>query len=195
MCSSPQSSYGNACAQLPERMPPSNTSLTHKQFILLFSEAEHELMRYLMALLPNASDARDVLQETAVALWQTIEKYDQSQPFFPWACRFALNKVRQHLRTEARRNRVFDEDVAGLIADRLMESAPQLEKRREYLAACLAKLPEKRRKLVQEYYLGDHPIAEVARNHGLSVEAVYKALQRIRRTLMECINHKVRTEA
>ena len=175
-------------------MPPSNTPLTHQQFILLFAEAEHELMRYLMALLPNASDARDVLQETAIALWRTIEKYDQGQPFFPWACGFALNKVRQHLRTEARRIRVFDEDVAGLIAERRLESAPQLDKRREHLTDCLARLPDKRRLLVQEYYLGGHPIGVVARNHGLSVEAVYKALQRIRRTLMECINAKVRTE-
>ncbi len=168
--------------------------MTHQQFILLFSEAETELIRYLMALLPNASDARDVLQETAVALWTTVEKYDQSQPFFPWACRFALNKARQHLRTEARRNRIFDEDVADLIAERRMDSGSRLERRREHLADCLARLPERQRELVQEYYLGNHPAGVIARNHGLSVEAVYKALQRIRRTLMECINHKVRTE-
>ncbi len=52
----------------------------------LFLQAERELLRYVMALLPNINDAMDVLQETAVALWQAIEKYNPSKPFVPWAC-------------------------------------------------------------------------------------------------------------
>lgn len=76
--------------------------LTHVQFMRLFLQAERELLRYVMALVPNVSDARDVVQETAVALWQAIDKYDPSKPFIPWACRFALNEARLHLCTEMR---------------------------------------------------------------------------------------------
>jgi RNA polymerase sigma-70 factor (ECF subfamily) len=175
-------------------MEPPPKKLTHQQFIRLFSQSESELIRYLMALLPNSSDARDVLQETAVSLWQTIEKYDPTQPFFPWACRFALNKARQYLRTEARRSRVFDEDVAGLIAARRVEISVHLEKRREYLEECLKRLPNRQKVLVQSYYFEDQSIGDVAKYGGLSVEAVYKALQRTRQALMACIERKLQSE-
>jgi len=87
--------------------------LTHEQFMRLFLRAEREILRYVMALVPNVSNARDVVQETAVALWMAIDKYDQTKPFIPRACRFALNEARLYLRTEFRRRRQwFDEDVA-----------------------------------------------------------------------------------
>lgn len=107
--------------------------LTHQQFMRLFLEAERELLRYVMALVPNVSDARDVVQETAVALWQAIGKYDPAKPFVPWACRFALNEARLYLRTESRRRRFIDEDVAAMLDERRVATASSLDTRREHL--------------------------------------------------------------
>ncbi len=95
----------------------------------LFPGAERDLLRHVMALVPNVSDARDVVQETAIALWEAIGMYDPARPFVPWACRFALNEARMHLRTESRRRRFIEEDVAALLAER------RLEQRRKLLAA------------------------------------------------------------
>ena len=69
-------------------------SCTHKDFIRLFLEAEKDLLRYVMVLIPNVADARDVVQEAAVALWDKIDLYDPDKPFAPWACRFALNEAK-----------------------------------------------------------------------------------------------------
>jgi DNA-directed RNA polymerase specialized sigma24 family protein len=63
------------------RIPPHPT--THEQFRRLFLQAQRELLRCVMVLVPNGNHARDVVQETAVALWQKIEGYDQSKPFIP----------------------------------------------------------------------------------------------------------------
>jgi RNA polymerase sigma-70 factor, ECF subfamily len=43
-------------------------------------------------LVPNVADAEDIVQQTAIALWEKFDAYDPAQPFTPWACRFALNK-------------------------------------------------------------------------------------------------------
>lgn len=56
----------------------------------LLLQAERALLRYVMALVPNVTDARDVVQETAAALWQAADKLDPGKPFVPWACRSAL---------------------------------------------------------------------------------------------------------
>lgn len=177
----------------PENPNAPTTPLTHEQFMRLFLGAERELLRYVMALVPNGSDARDVVQETAVALWQEVGKYDPARPFVPWACRFALNKARMHLRTESRR-RFIEEDVAAMLEERRMEIAGPLDARREHLRDCLGRLPEDQRRLVYRYYFAEESIAALAASLGRGVEAIYKSLQRIRQALQHCINQKLQTE-
>ena len=60
-----------------------------EQFVRHFAGAEHEIYRYVLALVPNGSDAQDIVQETAVALWRKFDEYNPNEPFIPWACRFA----------------------------------------------------------------------------------------------------------
>jgi RNA polymerase sigma-70 factor (ECF subfamily) len=168
--------------------------LTHPQFMRLFLESERELLRYVMALIPNVSDARDVVQETAVALWQAIEKYDRAKPFTPWACRFALNEARMHLRTESRRRRLINEEVAALLDARRVEIAGALDSRREHLQDCLSRLPEEQRRLVRGYYFDEESIEALAGQLGRGTEAIYKSLQRIRQALHQCIERKLQQE-
>src|SRR5947207_5941430 len=68
-----------------------------QRFLSLFLRSEREIFRYVAALVPNVADAEDIVQQTALALWQKFDAYDPSQPFTPWACRFALNKTKHWL--------------------------------------------------------------------------------------------------
>ena len=163
---------------------------TDEQFMRLFLESERELLRYVMVLIPNVHDARDVLQEAAVALWRAAEKYDPARPFVPWACRFVLNEARMFLRGAARRRRFIEEDVAVLLDSQRLEMAEGLKARREHLRECLRELPEQHRELVRGYYFDDETIESLARRQGRGSEAVYKALQRIRQTLHHCMQRK-----
>ncbi len=159
----------------------------------LFLQAERELLRYVMALVPNVTDARDVVQETAAALWKAADKYDPGKPFVPWACRFALNEARMFLRSSARRRRFLDEEVAVLVASQRVEIAAALDARREHLRECLGQLPEQHQELVRGYYFDEETIESLARRQGRGTEAIYKALQRIRQALHHCIQRKQQT--
>lgn len=64
-----------------------------------------------MVLVLNVSDARDIVQEAAVALWEKIDQYDPDKPFAPSACRLALNEARMFLRKQARRLRLAEDVV------------------------------------------------------------------------------------
>jgi len=70
-------------------------SAAQQRFLSLFLRSEREIFRYVAALVPNVSDAEDIVQQAAMALWEKFDAYDPNQPFTPWACRFALNKARQ----------------------------------------------------------------------------------------------------
>jgi len=174
--------------------PDKPPSLSQEQFMRLFLQSEREILRYVMAIVPNVADARDIVQETALALWKRIDKYDPARPFIPWACRFALNEARMFLRTDGRRRRLRDE-VAGLLEVRRSEIATELDARRGHLQDCLDHLPEDQRGLIRSYYFDDETVPMIAAKAGRTTEAIYKALQRIRAALEQCIERKSLAEA
>ena len=93
------------------------------QFLRRFLEAERDIHRYICAILPHPQDARDVLQETALALWEEFDQYDATRPFTPWAVRFALNKARQHASRHARRPHLLADEplLEKLFAEQLTQ--------------------------------------------------------------------------
>lgn len=162
-------------------------------FMRLFLENEHVVLRYILALVPNLADARDIVQETAVSLWKRFDAYDREQPFAPWACRFALNKIRHHWRREKRKQKLFDEETLDFLAARRIERAEELDYRREHLKECMRRMPDKSRSIITGYYFREQTVEELSEESGRTVEAIYKALQRIRKGLMECIQTRLET--
>ena len=73
-----------------------------QRFLSLFLRSEREVFRYVAALVPNVPDAEDIVQQTALALWEKFDAYDPTQPFTPWGCRFALNKAKQWMERRQR---------------------------------------------------------------------------------------------
>jgi RNA polymerase sigma-70 factor (ECF subfamily) len=177
-----------------ESSEPSPRSCTHKDFIRLFLEAEKDLLRYVMVLIPNAADARDVVQEAAVALWDKIDQYAPEKPFAPWACRFALNEAKMFLRKKARQNRLADE-VVDLLEIERMENADRLDARKHYLRECLRTLPSKNAELVNDYYFNELSVEELGKRLERSIDAIYKTLQRVRQALHACIEKNLQMEA
>ncbi len=165
--------------------------LNQDDFLRLLLKSEREILRYVMAIVPERADAQEIVQETAVALWKAIDQYDTSRPFAPWACRFAANKAKEFLRKEGRWSGFLDEEVASLLLARREEMAPRLDRRIEPLRDCIASLPLKNRKLIEQYYFAQASIDEVAQEAGRTAAALYKSLQRIRAGLMECVNGKL----
>ncbi len=63
-----------------------DASAAQQRFLSLFLRSEREIFRYVAVLVPNVTDAEDIVQQTALALWEKFDAYDPSQPFTPWAC-------------------------------------------------------------------------------------------------------------
>ena len=78
------------------------------EFVSLYLEHERRLYRYVASLLSHPSAVEDVLQETAKVLWQTFAEYRREDPFLPWACRIAYNRVLSHSRRERTQRGIFD---------------------------------------------------------------------------------------
>lgn len=163
------------------------------QFLRLFLPSERELFRYVAALVPNVGDAEEIVQQTAVELWKRFDQYDAQQPFTPWACRFAINIIKQWVASRQRWQALLERGLAEELVNRRDQLRPQFENRLSHLDQCLEKLPSEQRGIVEAYYFRRQSIAVVAAETRRSVESVYKALQRIRLLLRQCIEQAERT--
>jgi RNA polymerase sigma-70 factor (ECF subfamily) len=173
---------------------PHSNPADQQEFLRVFLANEREILRYVVALVPNLADAQEIVQQTAVVLWEKFDHYDRSRPFAPWACRFALNVTRQWMDRRKRWKALLEDGLAEELALRREQLRSGFDTRLVHLDQCLQKLPEHQRSLVDGYYFRQLGIEAVAGQAQRTADAVYKALQRIRRQLRECIERSLREE-
>lgn len=160
---------------------------SQQAFLRLFLASEREVLRYVSALVPSQLDAQEIVQDTAVLLWEKFDQYDPARPFTPWACRFALNVARQWMGRRKRWKTLLDKGLAEELLARREELKSEFDDRLLHLPHCIEQLPDSQRKLIEGYYVQQLGIDEISVQARRSVEAAYKALQRIRQKLKLCI--------
>ena len=163
-----------------------NDDTNYERFVRLFVQHEPELLRTALVYVPCRSDARDIVQETAVALWKQFDEYKSDRPFVPWATAFVRIEVKRYLRA-ARRKSLLTERAVEVLTTAESTVTEELEARQRALRHCLEQLPQDRRALIRGYYFDEQDVLSLASEHRRTVDAVYKMLQRIRRGLMKCI--------
>jgi RNA polymerase sigma-70 factor, ECF subfamily len=165
-----------------------------EQLLRLWVRNQADVYRYIFALLPQTADAQDVLQDTCVALWRKADGLDLQRPFLPLAFRFALLEVRKY-RDKNRRWREFLSDSAlAALAQERADAHDVLELRRQALEGCVGKLGQPERELLDRHYRRQMTIPQIGEATGRNIHTLYKALQRIRRQLLNCINTKLAAE-
>ena len=70
-----------------------------------------ELRRYIMIFLPRADDIEEVLQRTAISIWERFDQYDSERSFLSWASLLAHYEVLNYRKEFARRRLIFAEEL------------------------------------------------------------------------------------
>ena len=127
------------------------------------------------------------------------DKFDAECPptdFLAWARRVAYYKVldfyKKAHRARTRLSQVFLERVAETAAEQA--EVLRLDDRRDALAACVEKLAPRDRELLARRFADGATTRSAAEHVGRSVEAVYKALSKLRQTLFECVQRTLARE-
>jgi RNA polymerase sigma-70 factor (ECF subfamily) len=161
------------------------------EFVQLLTGVQSRLYAYICTLVGEASGARDVLQETNLALWDKAGEYDPDRPFLPWAYRVAYLQVLAHRKRCARSRLVFDEQLVSELAERAEGRDADLDLRLEALGRCLDKLPGHRRELIDRRYLHGESVDQIAGRSRKAPNVVAASLYRIRKTLLDCIESRL----
>lgn len=162
----------------------------HERFMRLFLQHEPEILRSVLSVVPQLTDARDIVQETAVALWKRFDTYDPERSFAAWACGYARIETLRFLRRSHQRAQLSAQAALALMRSEQARAA-EVEPREQHLAECLGALPNEHRRLVTDYYFEEKSVDALAGEHRRTIEAIYKLLQRIRQALLKCMERKM----
>jgi len=167
-----------------------------ESYLVLLNENERSLAAYVHTLVPNMTDADDILQSCKIVMWKHFDSFSEGTNFLAWARKIALNQILNYRRSEKRRDR-FSQNPAFIeaVARELDKQSESPNQRAEALQKCLQKLPDAHRKLVLLRYYEDHDIGEIATLTKRTENAVYRMLSRIRSTLSDCISNTLSPNA
>jgi RNA polymerase sigma-70 factor (ECF subfamily) len=186
-----------ADARDPRPEDEGSESSKGKAFLRLFLQNKGRVYAFILTLLPNRADADDVLQEASLVMW---DKFDERQPptdFTAWGCRIAYFKVLDFCKKSQRCRVRFSQAMLERVAETAIEQADtlQLDERREALNGCIEKLRPVDRDLLARRLADGATTQSTAASVGRSVDAVYKALARIRQTLFDCVTRTLVQES
>ncbi len=173
-----------------------NIDESTREVTRLWTLAQPRVSAFVTSVVRDFRDRDDLMQDIAVAVFDSFDRYDAKRPFPKWALGVARNQFKVYLRKQKRdRERlVFDDDTVACVEQAFAyESAEELQKM-EFLQACVQELDGRGRQLCELRYQDELKPAAISESVGLPGTAVRKALQRIREQLRKCIERKATAE-
>jgi RNA polymerase sigma factor (sigma-70 family) len=163
-------------------------------FTLLMRRHKAGLYRFVRRYVGDADGAMEVVQESFVAAWRALRRFDGRRPFPVWLRAIALNKCRDRGRRQLVRRLAFgDKDAESAEAQRQADPAPDSEaqlldkQRRAALDRALAALPDKLKAPLLLTYFEDLSQQDAAEILGVSVKTIETRVYRARQRLAELI--------
>ena len=160
----------------------------------LVAEHKHWLYRFVRRHVSDADDAQDVLQESFVAAFLNLGRYDTARPFHIWLRRIALNKCRDRARRLAVRRAIgLDPRTSADPADAPDPAAPAdaalvADETLGLLERAIAKLPGALRESLVLTALEGLSHKEAGEVLGLSDKAVEVRVYRAKRQLAQLLD-------
>jgi RNA polymerase sigma-70 factor (ECF subfamily) len=149
---------------------------------------------YIASQVHHPNDVDDMTQEVFLAAYRQLPTFRRGDDFGAWLRGIARNKLHDYFRSSARREKAlerFREEVAHAIRDDLEKAASADNSESiEALLSCIARLPEKLRRVVRAGLDGDKP-ADLAEEFVTTVAAIYNMHYRANQLLRDCVRKEL----
>ena len=163
------------------------------QFVRLLTLNERRVYAFILSLVPNWADADEILQETNVRLWNEFDKFKPGTDFGAWACTVARYQVLTFRKKKGRERVQFTDEFLDVVA-REAQSDDDTAARHHALARCVDELTPQHRELLRAFYEPGASGDAVAVRFNRTIDALYKALSRIRRLLHGCVVRRMKAQ-
>ena len=157
--------------QLIERLrQPENCRKAFNEVVRLYSEPLYWQIRRMVE---NHDDASDILQNTFLKAWQSIENFRGDAKLSTWLYRIALNESITFLGRERKRlNLSLDDEALHLASQIEADEWVDGDELAKELRKAIAALPEKQRLVFNMKYFDDLKYEQMSEILGTSVGAL-----------------------
>ena len=162
------------------------------EFVHLLLAHEPRVRSFLRRLLPTGNDVDEVLQEASLIAWRKFSDFERGTAFGGWFLTIARFEALKYRRRMAKSPLIFADDVWELLADEGLERTDTSFQ--QHLDGCLAKLRAEQRTLILHLHQPGVVIRDVAARSGKSEQALYKVVQRLRESLLDCVTKSIARE-
>lgn len=160
------------------------------EFSRLVREFGLPVRSFIHARVQNVADAEDLAQETFIAAFRGLAKFDTSQSFEAWLIGIARHRVLGHFRSTGRRqktNERFREECLAKIDAELSEVEGEFgQDPLKRLMDCVEKLPERMRQVIRARLRGENG-SIAAKILNTTRGAIYMLQLRANDHLRECM--------
>jgi len=152
-------------------------------FSLLIRHNIQRVYRAAYAVVRNRDDAEDIAQETFVRAYQSISRFDESRPLFPWLYRIARNLCLNRIERVRKREAELPEfDYLSDAAAGPEESVVAAEER-ERIRDAVSRLPDQHRQIIELSHFQECSYREIADILDVPMGTVMSRLHNARRKL------------
>jgi RNA polymerase sigma-70 factor, ECF subfamily len=168
----------------------------------LMGRYEDKVYRLAYRFVRNESEAKEILQDTFLAIWRKLDTFKGDAQFSSWVYRVAANAALMRLRSQRRHPEVSTEDLPAGFLDqqqygqilspgenwaRRPDDELQSDELRRHIQAAVDALPEIYRTVFLVRDVEGLSTEETAEMLGISVPTVKTRLHRARMALREAI--------
>jgi RNA polymerase sigma-70 factor, ECF subfamily len=159
-----------------------------------FVRSQRHIFRYIAALVPNRDHAEEIFQDSCLKILEKWQDFDLDRPMVPWACGIAQNMVRKFFGRNRRHGVLLSDTVIAAVSETQYRLAAEVDRRLEKLPGCLDQLTAEQRLLLDQCYAQWGSVKAIASAMQVDPDTLYKRLERIRRSLFDCIEHALTKE-
>ena len=151
-----------------------------------------ELLAYARAVLGNYALAEDAVQEAMLVVVRKYDQFREGTSMLAW-CRAIVRLEVLRMKQQWQKDRT--------LADRLLDDAidaafdefqvacrrEDVDSWRKALGHCLKRVPERGRRVLKARFVDELSYEQIGERVGMTLEAVRKALFRLKRQLRSCV--------
>lgn len=158
------------------------------------ADIQHNIYSYILTMIPNPSDAKDILQDTNMVIVNKQSSFDPSLGAFKaWAFTIARYQVMAFRTVKGRSKVYFSNDLYETLADEYVSSGmdEELIIAKKALEICFKNLPDHMKSVADLRFKQEKSFKEISKKLGRSIGGISATISRIRENLVRCTRKKI----
>jgi RNA polymerase sigma-70 factor (ECF subfamily) len=168
-----------------------NVKTRELAFHSLVQEYQERLYWHIRKIVLNHEDADDILQNTFIKVWRSIDNFREESSLYTWLYRIATNESITHINSNKRRSLIPMNDTSEFLMNKLETDVyfdgDEIQKK---LQEAILKLPEKQRLVFNLRYFEEMKYEDMSKVLDTSVGALKASYHHAAKKIEEYLTSK-----